>query len=204
MISAVRVFLKIGLVFAAVGVSAGIYAAYWDSLQNSRTAQLDATLFRAVDAGNVNAARAALQAGADVDARRFSNPRTIWEPLQRLEIRLQYPNYHFQIGYTPLMIASIRGDTPMAALLLGHGAKTEVVESDGADDPPLELAVSYNHPQVALLLLQHGANPNGTPGSYGPVYDAWLMNSPAMTRLLVSHGATPLPNALKKRPTRID
>jgi hypothetical protein len=50
----VRVFLKIGLVFAVVGgVCTGIYAAYWDSLQNSRTAQLDATLFRAVDAGNV-------------------------------------------------------------------------------------------------------------------------------------------------------
>jgi hypothetical protein len=102
------------------------------------------------------------------------------------------------------MIASIGGDASMAALLLGHGANMELVESNGADNPPLELAVKYNHPQVALLLLQHGANQNGTPGSYGLVYDAWLMNSPGMTRLLVSHGATPLPNALTQRPTRID
>lgn len=133
-----------------------------------------------------------------MNARRRSNPPLPWEPLLRLKTRLTDPDYPLQIGYTPLMTASISGDVWTATLLLDRGADVQALECERVGPTALELAVEYRHPPVVRLLLDRGADPNGAPGSYGPLLQAWRGHDRPLMDLLLQHGAKPLPAALKK------
>lgn len=161
-------------------------------------AEREESLFQAIERGDHAQVEALFQSGVRVDARRRSNPPSFWEPLLRLQTRWETPNYPLQIGYTPLMTASICGDVRTATFLLDRGADVQALESEHVGPTSLELAVRYRHPAVVLLLLDRGADPNGAPGSYGPLQEAWRGHDRAMMGLLLSRGARPLPAALKK------
>jgi hypothetical protein len=90
-----------------------------------------AALFRALQTGDLPAARAALDEGAEVNA---------WNDLD---------------GMRPLHIASAQGNLPMVRLLLGEGARPNVRNREGAT--PLKLASRDGHGGVAALLRRHGA-----------------------------------------------
>ncbi len=143
-------------------------------------------------------AEALIRSGVRIDMRRRSTPPSLWEPLLRAETRWKCPDYPFQIGYTPLMTASICGDVPMATLLLNRGADINAIETEHGGPTPLLFAVKYRHQAVARLLLDHGADPNGAPGSSRPLLYAWLMHDQAMIDLLLHRGARPLSPVLKE------
>ena len=88
----------------------------------------------------------------------------------------------------------------MATLLLNQGADIEATPTKGGSETPLVISIVYGHQPMSLLLLQHGANPNGPSKSYSPAYTAWVMGDTTTTKLIISHGATPLPASMKYRP----
>ncbi len=61
-------------------------------------------------------------------------------------------------SYTALHWATYNGNTKMVELLLGHGADTEVQCNFGMT--PLHIAACWNFPDIASLLIQHGADVN--------------------------------------------
>jgi quinoprotein dehydrogenase-associated probable ABC transporter substrate-binding protein len=104
-------------------------------------ARIDATdqdgltpLAIAAQNAKVKAARAILEAGADVNA-----------PVAKG-------------GYTPLMLASISGSKEVAASLIEHGAKVNAANPGGVT--ALMIAAAGNRTSIAQLLLKSGADLN--------------------------------------------
>ena len=67
-------------------------------------------------------------------------------------------------GWGPLHYAASKGNVKIARDLLQHGAKPDAMTvkdpSNGRRSTPLLLALDFNNPEVAKLLLQFKANPN--------------------------------------------
>ena len=61
-------------------------------------------------------------------------------------------------GATPLIVATMTGDTTEVGWLLDRGAGPDAVNSKG--EPALIRAVLHSHTAIAVLLLEHGADPN--------------------------------------------
>jgi quinoprotein dehydrogenase-associated probable ABC transporter substrate-binding protein len=104
-------------------------------------AKIDATdqdgltpLAIAAQNAKVKAARAMVEAGADVNS-----------PVAKG-------------GYTPLMLASISGSKELAASLIEHGAKVNAANPGGVT--ALMIAAAGNHSNIAVLLLKSGADLN--------------------------------------------
>jgi len=89
-------------------------------------------LFEAVQNSDVDAVRAALDAGSDIDA---------------------VNDY----GSTALFFAADRGSAEITLLLLERGADPNVADSFYGETP-LGWAMSNDHADIALILLQHGSD----------------------------------------------
>jgi ankyrin repeat protein len=61
-------------------------------------------------------------------------------------------------GYTALMFAARQGDISSASLILDHGADIDAVSIE--DGPALVIAVAWGHDELAMSLLERGADPN--------------------------------------------
>ena len=59
---------------------------------------------------------------------------------------------------TALHVATNRGNLEMVRLLLDYKASVNIQDEDG--DRPLHLCAFSSEPEIAELLIQHGANPN--------------------------------------------
>lgn len=82
-----------------------------------------------------------------------------------------------QTGFwgTALHTAAAKGNKPMVALLLDHGANPNLRDHYGRT--PLDLSLFFRHADVARLLLAHGARPNA--------FDATVLgDSQLLTRIL--------------------
>lgn len=112
--------------------------------------------------------------GADVDARSRSHPART--PLQvavsmhRLEIASVLLDHGADVdmpdllGWRPLHLAGLRGQTDMVRVLLAHGAYAGAI--DGAMTTPLALARRRGHAEVvALLQATLSAEPTGSPAA---------------------------------------
>jgi len=87
----------------------------------------------AVKAGNIEAVKQHLDAGADVNAKG-------------------------KYGRTPLHYAATRGLKKIIELLIAKGAdvNTKIEVGDYKDQTPLDGAMQWNHPETATLLRKHG------------------------------------------------
>jgi ankyrin repeat protein len=85
----------------------------------------------AVSGKHIEAARLLLESGANIDA--------------------------MASGYTPLMLATMRGDEDLVRFLLDLGANPNVASKVCS---ALDLAVDRDKPRIARLLLERGADPN--------------------------------------------
>lgn len=125
-------------------------------------------LFEAVKKGEVSETKRLLAGGADVNA---------------------YDEY----GLTPLEIAVAKGDAEMIRALFAGGADANVEMKD-TGDTALTVAIKLHRPQVALLLLDSGADVNLRPKSkngVAPLHVAARNGDLEALNLLLSRGAEP-------------
>lgn len=94
-------------------------------------------------------------------------------------------------NWTGLHYAAQRGDVPVAAALLRHGAQIEAITGRGRGC--LHLAAQEGrekHIAVIELLLNHGANVNRqTPWGSTPLQDAAYLGHVGVVQALLKHGA---------------
>lgn len=132
-------------------------------------------------------------------------------------------------GSTPVYCALRGGDEELASHLIDRGGKStlhQAVQANnlararqklnaGADannekdehflNTPLETAIWRDSPDMAMLLLEYGADPN-LPGHNGdtPLHEAVHAGSAKMVKLLLAHGANPdIPNAQGDTPIEL-
>ena len=96
----------------------------------------------------------------------------------------------FDDAETPLHVASRRGHSDIARLLLEHGADANA--HDGYKRNPLHLPSGTGLLDVARVLLDHGADPNGQNGDKNtPLHRASRNGHVDVARVLLDHGADP-------------
>lgn len=91
-------------------------------------------------------------------------------------------------GDTALLLAVRNNHAHIVALLLEHGADTQL----GSDTTPLHEAVKHNHSHLVQMLLLGGADSNAVDG-YGltPLYYTVELNRVELVRALLLAGASP-------------
>ena len=101
---------------------------------------------------------------------------------------------------SPLTIACSFGNTPAASVLLAHGANPNSIgQSRELLSSPLYMAIGRRQPEIAQLLLDHGAIPRGAEVDVALIDlsaemkarapAAFYQKAAACFRLLVAHGA---------------
>ena len=143
---------------------------------------------------------ALLAHGAAVDAR-----SEVWTEVVKTTAEPWNPEYVAEIpqgGYTPLLFAARVGDLASAKLLVAAGA-------DVNDQPPYGtsatvVAAHSGHRDVAVFLLEQGANPNAADAGYTALHAAILHKDAALVRALLDHGANPDASVRASTPFRRD
>jgi ankyrin repeat protein len=100
------------------------------------------------------------------------------------------PDCFSEEGITPLLYAIDRHDLKLAQLLLENGALINLKALDSKGESPLILSVKKGFADIALYLLEKGADVNGTDylGNTSLHYAAFY-NDSLMAEILLSHGA---------------
>ena len=125
--------------------------------------------------------------GASVAAR-----SEVWTEVVKTTAEPWNPEYVADIpqgGYTPLLFAARVGDLASAKLLVAAGA-------DVNDQPPYGtsatvVAAHSGHGDVAVFLLEQGADPNTADAGYTALHAAILHKDTVLIRALLDHGASP-------------
>ena len=144
--------------------------------------------------------KALLEHGAAVDAR-----SDVWTEVVKTTPEPWNPEYVAEIpqgGYTPLLFAARVGDLASAKLLAAAGA-------DVNDQPPYGtsatvVAAHSGHADVAVFLLEEGADPNAADAGYTALHAAILHKDAALARALLDHGANPDAPVERSTPVRRD
>jgi ankyrin repeat protein len=156
---------------AAKGGSAAITAGLLDRGldMNARGAIGRTPLNVAAEHGHLAAVKVLVERGADVDLGLVSDCGNC-------------------DGWTPLLRAVRGGHTEVVEVLLAAGANPELRSHQGG---ALSVAVVFDRPGLARLLLASGADPNGRPGPgwSGPLCSAVIRTDEAMARMMVEAGA---------------
>ncbi len=119
-------------------------------------------LYDPVEGGDVGAARALLEDGADPneqmpDGVTFLNIAVWQNNVEMARLLLEHkanPNVTHLEDLTPLHYAALRGHKEVAELLLEYGADLDAQVDDGST--PLDLAIYTGRPKVAELLEARG------------------------------------------------
>ena len=177
---------------------------------NAREAKGQSALMWAAAQKHAEVVRTLIAGGAHVNAR--SNVVELPEPLRAVTYTkdVHFPRYSG--GYTPLMFAARVGDLDSARILADAGANiNDTPQADGlGDGSPLVIATASGHEELALYLLERGADPNAADG-YGITALHWALmdgiralagggssatdrfwfhaNMPALVKALLAHGA---------------
>ena len=101
----------------------------------------------------------------------------------------------------PLLEAAAAGNLPLVKRLIQLGADINATGdtrmSGGSQMTALHQAIKYNRPQVCLVLLESGANPNVMAfGFITPLHLAFSENHEEMANLLLDYGAEPFQGKL--------
>ena len=105
-----------------------------------------------------------------------------------------------QGGFTPLLFAARAGDAGSAGLLIEKGASVNDAAPTGAT--ALVVAAHSGQPEVAKVLLDHGADPNASDAGYTALHAAILRGDMDLVKVLLAHGANPNAVITKSTPTR--
>ena len=92
-------------------------------------------------------------------------------------------------GFTPLLHATMAGNLEGVRVLLAAGANVDDAAPDGTT--PLILAINKHQEDVALFLLEKGANPNAADAGYTALHTAAATGQMTVAKALVARGADP-------------
>ena len=99
------------------------------------------------------------------------------------------PNLARSTGETPLMTAAHTGSAAVVKLLLDHGAGVGAKET-ARGQSALMWAVAYNHPEIARLLLERGADAHArSANGFTPLLFAAQQGNLESARILLAAGA---------------
>lgn len=180
-------------------------------------------LMTAAMTGNVQVVRSLLARGANVNAatKDTKNTALMWAVAGRgSEIARMLIEGQADIrastakGFTPLLLAARNGDLEMIKALMAAGVSVNETGSDGTHVLPFSIV--NGHSDLALFLLEQGADPNGAMEGFRALHaavgsvDVWLREwslkhgaagrsgrnlaprqRPALVRALLARGADP-------------
>jgi uncharacterized protein len=92
-------------------------------------------------------------------------------------------------GFTPLLFAARHGDTASANLLLDAGVDVNEAARDGST--ALVLAAASRREDVAILLVERGADPNAAGAGYTALHTAMSRDLQQLAAALLKKGADP-------------
>ena len=92
-------------------------------------------------------------------------------------------------GFTALLHAVLAGDPDCVRVLLNAGANVNEAGPDGVT--ALILALVKRHEQLAIILLDQGADPSPTDAGYTALHVASATGQVAAVKALLAHGANP-------------
>jgi uncharacterized protein len=141
-----------------------------------------------------------IEFGADVRARSRSYPQTVVGEQTQRAGREQLNYTVVRGGSTPLLFAASSGDAESVRNLLAAGADANDHLGDGTG--ALVLAAHSGHRDVALALLDKGANPNDPGAGYSALHAAILRSDLGLVKALLAHGADPNVRMTKGMPVR--
>ncbi len=114
-------------------------------------------LLAAVFGGSVDAVRAVVERGADIN--HVANGYRAWTWTgARIPLSQQAIAQAASLGDTALILAAQKGFADIAAYLLAHGANPKLANPQG--DTPLSVAAEQGHAKIVAMLLDKGIDPN--------------------------------------------
>ena len=93
----------------------------------------------------------------------------------------------FEGGMTPLLFAVNGGHLDAVRVLLEAGTKVDGAMPDGLT--PLQLAQIRRHEELALFLIENGADPNNVGPGFPPLHVASYLSQQAVAKELIARGA---------------
>jgi len=157
-------------------------------------------LMWAVAQGHGDVTAMLIEFGADIRARsRWYSQTVVGEQTQRAG--REELNYNvMRGGSTPLLYAARSGDAASAKFLLAAGADANDSLPDGTS--ALVVATHSGHTDVALVLLEKGANPDDEGAGYTALHAAILRSDLNLVKALLAHGANPNIRMTRATPVR--
>ncbi len=146
-------------------------------------------LMWAVVARHPDVVRLLLEAHADVRARTKSWPQRVLLCCQYYESQSDGDAVVQKGGYTPLLFAAQDGDVESTKLLIAAGADVKDTAADGTS--ALVIAAHLKQNDVAMVLLDAGADPNAAASGYTALQIAATTGNLPLAKALLDHGADP-------------
>jgi ankyrin repeat protein len=177
---------------------------------NARTKTGDTALMFASAESHPDIMKVLIEGGADIKARaqfrKIDKPRMAAPvDLAKVKERLLQKNQAIAVadipkdgdtdpprpegGFTSLLHAAMAGNLEGVRLLLDAGANIDEPAPDGTT--PLILAINKHRENVALFLLDKGADPNPVEAGYTALHSAAATGQIAVAKALLSRGANP-------------
>ena len=176
---------------------------------NAQTPQGQTALMWALAEGHADVADALIRHGADISARTavrtppnrdYSGRTPVLAPVVLSTTEALNPVFwrdrHRQReasrpegGFTALLHAVLAGDPDCVRVLLNAGANVNEAGPDGVT--ALILALVKRHEQLAIILLEQGADPSPTDAGYTALHVASATGQVAAVKALLAHGANP-------------
>ncbi|WP_394796700.1 ankyrin repeat domain-containing protein [Armatimonas sp.] len=146
----------------------------------------DRELIVAIHEQATERALALLKAGANPNARGYWDPRGRWDDL--VHQRVWEPRRNTD-GPTALMLAAFADDIAVTKALLERGADVNAAATpEGIGTSALFTAVSYGRPEIAKLLLDHGATVRPSADGETPLYYALMLGDTKLVGKLIERG----------------
>jgi len=137
-------------------------------LASQRLPDGESPLMSALYRGHADVVDALIEAGAEIDI--FAAAATGRCDDLRRRVDAATVNSYAYDGWTPLHLAAFFGHLEAARLLLDADAAVHAVSRNSLSNTPLHAATAGKHADVALLLLERGADPlKPDSGGYTPL-----------------------------------